>query len=70
MIKEYRGQNLGALILREAEEQVKKQNGDKLFLAAQVRAAGIYEKQGYTKTGKEFYDEYCPHIWMYKKLML
>ena len=41
---------------------------NKLFLAAQVRAKEFYEKQGYTAIGREFLEEYCPHIWMYKTL--
>lgn len=68
VMKEYRGKSIGSIILREAEEQVRKLGGDGLSLAAQVRAKVFYEKQGYTATGAEFYEEYCPHVWMVKKL--
>ena len=68
VIKEFRGKSFGAAMLREAENQVKKQNGKALYLAAQVRAKGFYEKSGYTAVGEEFLEEYCPHVWMYKKL--
>lgn len=44
--------------------------GKVVFLAAQKQAVGFYEKQGYSMTGTEFYEESCPHIWMYKRLML
>ena len=68
VVKEFRGQALGAAILREAEQQIRQQGGSRLLLAAQVRAKGFYEKQGYAAKGEEFLEEYCPHIWMHKEL--
>ena len=68
VVKEYRGKSYGAAVLHEAEQQIKKAGGEKICLAAQVQAAGFYEKQGYTAAGEVFYEEHCPHIWMYKNL--
>ena len=31
--------------------------------------SGFYEKQGYEPYGPVEYEEYCPHIWMKKKLL-
>ena len=54
--------------VQECERQVIASKANKLFLAAQVRVKEFYEKQGYTAIGREFLEEYCPHIWMYKTL--
>ncbi|MCD8089311.1 MAG: GNAT family N-acetyltransferase [Clostridiales bacterium] len=69
VIKEFRKRSFGAKLIREAERQVKALKGEKLCLAAQVRAKGFYEKQGYKTEGEEFSEENCPHIMMYKNLI-
>lgn len=66
--KAFRGQSLGLILVQECERQVIASKANKLFLAAQVRVKEFYEKQGYTAIGREFLEEYCPHIWMYKTL--
>ncbi len=66
--KAYRGKNIGAHILEEAEERIRSAGGRKIYLSAQVRAAGFYEKQGYVTSGEPYYDEYCLHVLMYKQL--
>lgn len=66
--KAYRGKNIGAHILKEAEDQIRLSGGRKIYLSAQVRAAGFYEKQGYVTSGEPYYDEYCLHVLMYKQL--
>ena len=68
VLREFRGKSFGAAVLKEAEKQIKNLGKDKLMLAAQVRAKGFYEKQGYRVFGEEFLEECCPHIWMYKNL--
>lgn len=37
-------------------------------LHAQRTAVPFYEKQGYQAYGPVEYEEYCPHVWMRKKL--
>lgn len=68
VVKEYRGKKIGAEMLREAEKRIRETGGKEVCLAAQVRAAGFYERQGYAAAGEEFYEEYCSHVWMYKSL--
>ncbi len=68
VIKEYRGQKIGAKVLRAAEEEIRRRKGSILRLHAQLRAKEFYEKQGYLSYGEIGYEEYCPHIWMKKKL--
>ncbi|TGY98369.1 GNAT family N-acetyltransferase [Petralouisia muris] len=69
VIKEYRGQKLGAELIKKAEEIVCKNGGKYIMLHAQIQAQHFYEKQGYLPYGEIEYDENCPHIWMSKKIM-
>nr|WP_314466287.1 GNAT family N-acetyltransferase [uncultured Clostridium sp.] len=66
VIKEYRGKNIGAGMLRFAEESIRHKGKESVILSAQVRVAEFYEKQGYQKQGLMYLDEDCPHIWMKK----
>lgn len=68
VLKEFRHKHYGRLVLCEAERQAKMAGIDKIRLAAQMQAVGFYQKQGFMIDGKEFMEEHCPHIWMYKKL--
>lgn len=70
VIKQFRGRKIGKEILKAAENYAKEAGGECVMLHAQCRAAGFYEKQGFVKTGEADYDEYCPHIWMDKKLKM
>ena len=68
VVKECRGLHYGDKILSFAEQKIKQDGGKSVALSAQLRASGFYEKQGYKKSGKEYYDEYCPHVLMTKAL--
>ncbi len=68
VLKEFRKKNYGEMMLQEAERQIKENNASEIRLAAQVRAKGFYEKSGFSVMGNEFFEEDCPHIWMYKKI--
>lgn len=68
VLKSCRGKNLGAELIKGAEEAVKAQGGRKIELSGQVRAAGFYEKLGYNRRGEIYLDEGCPHISMEKIL--
>lgn len=68
VLKSYRGKQLGAEMMRKAEEYVREKGGRKLALHAQCRAMEFYRKQGYAEAGDVGYDEGCPHMWMYKNL--
>ncbi len=68
VLKAFRKNHCGAILLQEAERQIKALGAKEIRLAAQVQAKGFYEKSGYTADGEEFLDEHCPHIWMHKAL--
>ena len=66
VLKEHRGKKVGAYLLRELEQEAKKRGAQFSMLGAQLHAKGFYEKSGYSIVGSEFFEERCPHIWMYK----
>lgn len=68
ILKEHRGKNIGAGIMEALCKKAKELGAEKAVLGAQVRASGFYEKQGFTRRGEIFMDEFCPHIMMEKKL--
>ena len=68
VLKEYRGQNIGTKVLKAAEEAIKNEKGSKICLHAQLQAKDFYGEQGYLQYGDTDYEEFCPHIWMCKKL--
>ncbi len=66
VVKKYRGRNIGADMVREAERYVKRKGGKDIILHAQCRAKGFYKKMGFAEFGDIENDEGCPHIWMKK----
>lgn len=68
VLKPYRGMGYGEKILLQAEKVAKEMGADCIKLSAQVRASGFYEKLGYKKYGEIYFDEYCEHIAMKKKI--
>lgn len=68
ILKEYRGLNLGASIMKFIEKYAVEHNWKKLKLNAQVYAIPFYEKLGYTVTSPEFLDAYIPHRAMEKNV--
>lgn len=68
IIKEYRGKHLGNYILQIAEDEIKKEGGQNITVSAQVRVKDFYAKNGYSEDGEIFFDEYCEHINMIKKI--
>ena len=67
VLKEYRNQHMGNLLLESAENEIKKLNGDLIVVHAQVRIHPFYEKQGYIQFGQIDNDEGVPHMWMKKR---
>ncbi len=67
--KEYRGQGLGAAIVREMERKARSLNAAKLRLGAQTHARGFYERLGFSACGEVYLDEGHPHIPMEKDLI-
>lgn len=68
VLKEYRKNHLGSVIMTKAEALVRENNGVSVELHAQEQAIKFYEKQGYSVCSDMEYEEYCPHYWMRKKL--
>lgn len=68
VIKEYRNQHLGNEIMKIAEAEILKENGKQIEVSAQVRVSEFYKKLGYNKVGDIYFDEFCEHIRMVKKL--
>lgn len=68
VLKEFRGQHCGKIMLEEAERQIRAAGGREARLAAQSHAAGFYEKAGYSPCGSEFLEQNSPHIPMRKIL--
>ena len=68
VIKDYRGNNIGKLLIKEAEKCVLEKQASSLILHAQCRVKNFYEKSGYCEFGEIEDDEGCPHIWMKKDL--
>lgn len=68
VLKEYRGQGLGYKILSFTENCIKNKGSISCCVLAQKRVSAFYQKLGYKELGGIIYDEYCPHIWMKKKL--
>lgn len=68
VMKKYRGQNMGAALVKEAEAYVKKKGGKDIILHAQCRVADFYKKIGFEEFGEIGDDEGCPHIWMKKSV--
>lgn len=68
VLKEYRGQHLGVLVMNALEEHAKKTGIQKIVLNAQSYAIPFYEKLGYTVTSPEFMDADIPHRAMEKEI--
>lgn len=68
ILKDFRGKGFGELIVTALENKARELGGIETELSAQIRAKGFYEKLGYFPFGEEYFDEYCPHIAMRKKL--
>lgn len=68
--KANRTQHLGKYLLDAAEENILKDGGRKVILAAQIQAKGFYIKCGYKPRGEVFLEESCPHIRMEKVLKI
>lgn len=68
VVKEYRKDHLGSVLLKDAEEEIKKHGGKKIRLGAQERASSFYINNGYHLTDERYMDEYCPHVMMEKSI--
>ncbi|TSI04216.1 GNAT family N-acetyltransferase [Lysinibacillus sp. BW-2-10] len=70
VLKPYRGNKLGVLIMKKVEEYAIEQNWKKLKLHAQSYAVPFYEKLDFVVTSPEFLDANIPHRAMEKNLTI
>lgn len=68
VMPEFRARSLGRQVIERLEETARQHGATQMELSAQSRARGFYEKLGYTATGEEYLDEFCPHLTMRKTL--
>jgi len=68
VLKDFRGRGAGRLILKTLLMEAEKLRRGRVFLNAQIRAAGFYAKYGFNQAGGEFLDAGIPHIRMEKTL--
>lgn len=68
VLKEYRGNKLGAEIIKEAEAFASQQGFKAIELGAQLSAEKFYQKLGYTAYGEVFQDAGIDHVHMKKGL--
>lgn len=67
--KPRRGMGCGAQVIRRLERLAEELGAVQIELSAQTRVKGFYESMGYFAYGKEYKDEFCPHIAMAKRLV-
>jgi predicted GNAT family N-acyltransferase len=68
VLKPYRDQGVGKKLLNTVLNHAIKTGFSRVYLHAQVKVVGFYEKQGFTAEGDEFMDAGIPHRAMYKKI--
>ncbi|NBI79669.1 GNAT family N-acetyltransferase [Anaerotruncus colihominis] len=61
VLKQYRGRQLGRLLMDRLEAAACEQGAEKIVLGAQLYAVPFYEKCGFTGTGERFFEEFCEH---------
>ena len=65
VLPSFRRKNIGNLVMKTLEAQIKCSGADTVELSSQVRAKEFYMSQGYHAFGEEYLDEFCPHIRLY-----
>lgn len=64
VLKEYRGNRYGDLVVRMLLEKAKSLDINDVYVNAQLQAVGFYEKCGFNKAGNPFIEAGIPHIRM------
>lgn len=62
VLREWRGQGIGAAVLRALIERARARGFDAVHLSAQVRAQGFYARFGFVRHGPEYLDVGIPHV--------
>lgn len=61
VLKEYRGQGIGKILMLDIIQQAKIQKRETLKLSAQVHAIAFYQRLGFKAKGAEYLDCGIPH---------
>lgn len=67
VLKEHRGKSVGKQLILKMEEEIKRQDYQKVKLHAQTYALEFYEKLDYHVVSDEFLDAGIPHVTMIKE---
>ena len=62
VLKEKRGRGYGDLMLRMMVDKALNADVDELYVGAQKRAQGFYDKLGFLVCGEEYLEEGCLHV--------
>ena len=66
--KAFRGRGYGLIIVKAAEEAIKKIGASLIYIHSQTRAVGFYQKLGYCLAGVSDVEEGCPHELLVKTI--
>lgn len=66
VLKPYRGNGVGKLLMQALEEEARRKNATSIQLHAQIQAQQFYERLGYKAYGDLFFDANIKHIAMKK----
>jgi len=64
VLKDFRGQGIGAMIVKALIKEAKNKNYKRLYLGSQLYATAFYEKLGFKTCGEVFMDAGLEHIEM------
>jgi predicted GNAT family N-acyltransferase len=62
VLKQYRGNGLGAALLQDAVKACKAHGSKSVYLSAQTHAIAFYEKAGFKQVSGEYCDVDIPHV--------
>ncbi len=68
VLKEWRANGVGALLLQALIEQARQRGHTRVCLNAQSYAAGFYRRYGFEVSGSEFMEAGIPHVAMQRDL--
>lgn len=64
VLQSHRGTGLGRIAVEEMIRKAKALGAKRIWIDAQCRAVGFYEKCGFVVTGEEHMDGHVPHVGM------
>jgi predicted GNAT family N-acyltransferase len=68
VLKEFRGQGLGAKAVRALVKEAKSRGMDRVYLGSQTHAIGFYEKLGFSVYGKPYVEANIEHVHMERSI--